>query len=77
MKYLGEPASPVYTANGVNSMSCIDPKNKNTKLDGFQLPASLGDGVGDGQCMGAEVGTIPYLAYSLNFWKPLIFFHPK
>ena len=54
----GEPASPVYTANGVNKISCIDPKNKNTALDGFKLPASLGNGVGDGQCMGVEVGIV-------------------
>ena len=36
-------------------MSCIDPKNKNTALDGFKLPEVLGSGIGDGQCMGAEV----------------------
>ena len=51
----GEPPTPVVTNNGVMKMSCIDPKNKNNLLDGFQLPASMGKNVGDGQCMGAEV----------------------
>ena len=53
----GEPPTPVKTNNGVQKMSCIDPKNKNTEgtLDGFSLPASMGAGIGDGQCIGAEV----------------------
>ena len=51
----GEPPTPVVTTNGVNKMSCIDPKNEDTALDGFALPTSLGEGVGDGLCMGVEV----------------------
>ena len=51
----GEPASPVFTSNGVKKMSCIDPKNKNTALDGFKLPELLGKDIPDGQCLGSEV----------------------
>ena len=53
----GEPAEAVRTNDGVKKMSCVDPKNKNTKFDGFSLPASMGKGIGDGLCIGAEVQT--------------------
>ena len=71
----GEPASPVHTTNGVKKMSCIDPKNKDTALDGFKLPASLGDGIGDGQCMGAEVRYL-VLRYVLMHFA-IDNFHPR
>ena len=51
----GEPPSPIRTSNGVNKVSCIDPKDKDTPLDGFALPSSLGNNLGDGQCVGAQV----------------------
>ena len=39
------------TSRGVNKVSCIDPKDEETTgtiLDGFALPASMGDGIEDG-----------------------------
>ena len=47
-KVQGEAATPITTANGVNKVSCIDPKSEDTGLDGFKLPASMGEDIEDG-----------------------------
>ena len=65
---MGEPPSPIITANGVNKVSCIDPKSDATGLDGFALPKSMGDDVPDGGCTGAQVlMLILILNYDLDF----------
>ena len=55
----GEPPAAITTNNGVNKVSCLDPKDGSGSLTGFVLPASLGDGIGDGQCIGAQVRDRP------------------
>ena len=54
-KVRGEPATPIVTANGVNKVSCIDPKSAENALDGFTLPATMGADIEDGACSGASV----------------------
>ena len=67
----GEPASPIVTSNGVNKVSCIDPKSDGAKLDGFALPKSMGNGVPDGACTGASVCIHSFftLLISLYIWS--------
>ena len=63
----GEPPTSITSVNGVNKVSCIDPKDDTTPLDGFKLPSSLGSGLGDGQCVGAQV--IVYLEFYSKLCK--------
>ena len=68
---MGEPATPIITADGVSKLSCIDPKSDDTALDGFALPKSMGDDVPDGGCTGAQV-IIRTLLIDINWYMSII-----
>ena len=64
----GEAPIVIQTVNGVKKISCIDPKDKENRLLGFELPSELGEDIGDGQCKGCQVCKLCFLFHrSLSF----------